>query len=70
MLLRHLLISAEIEAQPDNEKFLLGVQKSAFFKQLFESGFTNGILWAKKHENTKFVSESVSEPVSAPVIEA
>ena len=51
------LILAEIAAQPDNEEFLLGVQKSAFFKQLFEGGFTAGILWAKKHEKSKFVSD-------------
>jgi len=49
------LIDAEIEAEPRSKYFFRKLSKSKFYQQLYENGFLEGIAWARKHKDTKFV---------------
>ena len=49
------LMDDEIEAQPENVKFLTGVKASPFFKSLFINGYARGVHWMHNNKDTKFV---------------
>ena len=48
-------MQAEIKEHPEHKEFLASVQESEFFCKFFERGFTEGIVWERKHKHDKFI---------------